>query len=382
MTTPAQFTLRPATAADADLLTEFLVAAVNWAPGATAAPGDVLADPMVARYVAGWPREGDLGVVAVDQAGRPIGAAWLRRFSAQQPGYGFVAPDCPELSIGVVPAWRGRGVGRALLREVARVAGERGVGQLSLSVARTNPARRLYLREGYVTVAQSADSETMVRTLPPVGTGDRQQWLHALAVELAAMSQNGLHYATDRYEIDRYERLRTVSAEIFATLDDGDVNDLRALLATEKGHATPKVDVRGALFDDAGRLLLVRERHDGLWTLPGGYADALDHPSAAVEREFTEEAGLKVRATRLVAVHDGFRHNRHPPGPWHIYKLLFLVARTDDADPVAGLDGETTEVGFFDLGGLPPLSTRRTTVEQLELLRAHHADPALPAVFD
>lgn len=382
MTASADFTLRPADPHDADFLAELLVAAVNWEPGGARSARELLTDPAVARYVADWPRADEFGVVAVDGQGRPIGAAWLRLFSAEEPGYGFVAADVPELSIGVVAPWRGRGVGRALLREVARRAGERGVGRISLSVARANPARRLYLREGYVTVAQSEDSETMVRTLPPPGPGGKEGWLHALAVELAAMAQNGLHYATDRYDRARYERLRTVSAEIFAMLDGGDVDALRAVLATEEGHATPKVDVRGALFDDAGRVLLVREQGDEGWTLPGGWADALDSPSAAAEREFAEEAGLKVRAVRLVAVHDGFRHNGHPPGPWHIYKLFFLMARTDAAEPVAGLDGETTGVGFFDLAELPPLSTRRTTVEQLELLRAHHADPTLPAAFD
>jgi len=383
MAAPGDFTLRPAGPRDADFLTDLLIAAVNWESGrAGRGRANLLAHTTVARYVAGWPRADDLGVVAVDRRGEPIGASWLRHFSAEEPGYGFVPPDVPELSIGVVPSWRGRGVGRSLLREVARAAGRRGIARISLSVARRTPARWLYLREGYVTVARSEDSETMVRTLPPSGPDGTEGWLHALAVELAAMAQNGLHYATDRYDRARYERLQAISAEIFATLGDGDVDGLRAVLATDEGHATPKVDVRGALFDDTGRVLLVREQRDGGWTLPGGWADALDTPSAAVERELAEEAGLRVRTTRLVAVHDGFRHNGHPPGPWHIYKLLFLVERTDEAEPVAGLDGETSGVGFFDLTDLPPLSTRRTTVEQLELLCAHRADPALPTTFD
>lgn len=398
-TTPAGFTLRPAGRHDAAFLAEMLLAAVNWKPGE---PGltraEVLADPRLARYVAQWPREDDLGVVAVDGRGEPVGAVWLRRFTAEEPGYGFVAADVPELSIGVVPSWRGRGVGRALLREATRLAGERGTRQVSLSVARDNPARRLYLSEGFVLV-DSGEADTMVKRLDgaadagaaaraladatsAAGAEPAGRRLHRLAVELAAMAQNGLTYATDRYDIARYERLRTVSAELFAMLDGGDVAALRAALAAEQGHATPKVDVRGALFDEAGRVLLVREKRDGGWTLPGGWADALDLPSAAVEREFAEEAGLTVRAARLAAVHDGFRQNAHPPGPWHIYKLLFLVERTDEAEPVAGLDGETTDVGFFDLDDLPPLSTRRTTVEQLRLLRDRHLDPTLPAAFD
>jgi len=209
------------------------------------------------------------------------------------------------------------------------------------------------------------------------------QWLHALAVELAAMAQNGLTYATDRYERARHERLREAAAEILGLISDADPAELRTVLAAETGHATPKVDVRGALFDEAGRVLLVQEKRDGRWTLPGGWADALDSPAAAVEREVAEEAGLVVRATKLAAVHDGSRHNGHGASPFHIYKLFFLVELTDPAQhPVAGLDEETTDVGFFDLDGLPELSSRRTSVEQLRLMRRHHDDPSLPTDFD
>jgi ADP-ribose pyrophosphatase YjhB (NUDIX family) len=211
------------------------------------------------------------------------------------------------------------------------------------------------------------------------GPGQR---LHAIAVELAAMAQNGLTYATDRYELARYRRLRAAAAEILAVLGSCDPGELHAVLAADGGHATPKVDVRGALFDQAGRVLLVREKRDGRWTLPGGWADALDPPAVAVEREFAEEAGLRVRATRLVAVHDGSRRNGHGASPWHIYKLFFFVERLDAADPVAGLDGETTDVSFFTADSLPPLSTLRCTIEQLNLLWRHHADPVLPASFD
>jgi ADP-ribose pyrophosphatase YjhB (NUDIX family) len=211
----------------------------------------------------------------------------------------------------------------------------------------------------------------------------RGQQLHALAVELAAMAQNGLNYATDRYDLARYERLRTAAAEIFAMLDGDGTDEIHSVLAAEVGHATPKVDVRGALFDDAGRVLLVREKRDGLWTLPGGWADAMDSPSTAVEREVAEEAGLAVRVSRLAAVHDGSRQNGHGASPFHIYKMFFLVERTDPGEqPVAGLDDETTDVGFFALDGLPELSSRRTNAEQLHLMWRHHHDPALPTSFD
>jgi ADP-ribose pyrophosphatase YjhB (NUDIX family) len=209
------------------------------------------------------------------------------------------------------------------------------------------------------------------------------QRLHALAIELAAMAQNGLNYATDRYDLARYRRLQAAAADILALLAEGDAAELRSALASEAGHATPKVDVRGALFDEGGRVLLVREKRDGCWTLPGGWADALDPPATAVEREFAEEAGLAVRATRLAAVHDGSRHNGHGGTPWHIYKLLFLVEQVDPAQqPVAGLDEETTDVDFFTLDRLPDLSTRRTTADQLRLMWTHHTDPSRPTAFD
>jgi ADP-ribose pyrophosphatase YjhB (NUDIX family) len=146
----------------------------------------------------------------------------------------------------------------------------------------------------------------------------------------------------------------------------------RALLA-EAGHATPKVDVRGALFDEDDRVLLVQEKRDGRWTLPGGWADALDTPSQAAEREFAEEAGLRVRAHQLAMIHDGSRHNGHAASPWHIYKLMFLMERLDDAEPTAGLDEETSDVGFFTLDALPELSDKRTNAEQLALLLAREA---------
>lgn len=214
----------------------------------------------------------------------------------------------------------------------------------------------------------------------PRPTGDA---LHAMAVELVAMAQNGLMYATDRYDLARYARLRVMTAELFGLIGNLDPLDVRTALAAEAGHATPKVDVRGALFDDADRVLLVREARDGKWTLPGGWADALDAPTAACEREFAEEAGLAVRVSQLAGLHDGSLRNAHAGSPWHVYKLLFLVEQVDpDALPQAGLDGETTDVRYFALDDLPPLSDRRTSAEQLALLLAHHRDSARPTDVD
>ncbi|MGH8792040.1 MAG: GNAT family N-acetyltransferase, partial [Stackebrandtia sp.] len=133
------FTLRPADPGDAEFLAQMLTEALNWAPGRDWTRQRALSEPSTARYVEGWMRPGDLGVVACD-AGTPIGAAWLREFSAAEPGYGYVADDVPELSVGVVSGRRGSGVGRALVRRLLERAGRRGVARVSLSVERANPA--------------------------------------------------------------------------------------------------------------------------------------------------------------------------------------------------------------------------------------------------
>jgi ADP-ribose pyrophosphatase YjhB (NUDIX family) len=236
-------------------------------------------------------------------------------------------------------------------------------------------------RTGSATDVRGADAvDAGVDGTPPADDAKGAR-LHAFAIELAALARNGLTYQPDQYETARYERIHAITAEIMGMLSGTDSADFRAALAAEAGHATPKVDVRGAMVED-GRILLVQEARDGRWTLPGGWADAMDTPAEAVEREFGEEAGLTVRAAKLAAVHDGSRRNGHARSPWHIYKLFFMVERVDDAAPRAGLDGETTDVGFFGLDDLPELSTARSTVDQLAMLLAHDRDPTRPTDFD
>jgi GNAT superfamily N-acetyltransferase len=158
--------IREAAAGDGEFLADMLVAAANWSPQwKPASRRRVLSAPATAHYIAGWPRDTDLGVIA-EVAGKPAGAAWLRFFPATDPGYGFVAPDVPELIIGVAATWRGRGVGRALLRAAADRARAAGISRISLSVERKNFARTLYLSEGCaVTDASDPQSDTMVKDL-------------------------------------------------------------------------------------------------------------------------------------------------------------------------------------------------------------------------
>src|SRR5215218_4601403 len=174
---------------------------------------------------------------------------------------------------------------------------------------------------------------------------------------LQHVSETGLTYATDPYDIKRYEEVARLAAEVAGQGSGLDTHGA--------GHPTPKVDVRGAA--------------DGGWTLPGGWADIGEPPSRSAEREFREEAGIPVRALKLIAVHDRDRHN-FPPHAHHIFKLFFLVEQT--GEPHGEPDDEIDGVGWFGLDDLPPLSTGRTTRDQVELALAHAARPVLPTDFD
>lgn len=156
--------VRAATAADLPFLRDMNYEAATWRPGTRPAPETVLADPDVARYLSGWGRPGDAGVIGEDE-GSPVGAAWLRLFPADDPAYGFVAADVPELSLAVVAEARGRGIGTRLLDalvETARAAGHRAV---SLSVEPDNPALRLYERAGFSRVPNDGGAWTMLLEL-------------------------------------------------------------------------------------------------------------------------------------------------------------------------------------------------------------------------
>jgi GNAT superfamily N-acetyltransferase len=159
------FTLRNAAARDAAFLEQMVLAAATWSSDRHISLDELRREPDLIHYVAGWPKDSDIGVIAEDSDSRPVGAVWLRYFPEDDPGYGYVRADVPELSIGVLDVWRRRGVGRALVRSVASRAGRRGDTMLSLSVERANPAAKLYLSEGWRVVANGRDSDTMVLDL-------------------------------------------------------------------------------------------------------------------------------------------------------------------------------------------------------------------------
>ncbi len=199
------------------------------------------------------------------------------------------------------------------------------------------------------------------------------------ARQVQAIAQNGLLFTRDPFDRERYTQLQQLVESILSSELDIPVGQVRALWSHDEGYATPKVDVRGGVFQK-DKVLLVRERSDGKWTLPGGWVDINDAPSRAVEREILEESGYQTKALKLAALLDKNNPTHgHPPGVHHIFKLFFLCELTGGAPTTSS---ETDGVDFFPLTALPELSTGRTTRSQIERLFRHHAQRDLPTDFD
>jgi ADP-ribose pyrophosphatase YjhB (NUDIX family) len=194
---------------------------------------------------------------------------------------------------------------------------------------------------------------------------------------LQAVAQSGLTYTESAFERERYEEVRRVAIEM-ASSGEVEREELLAAFALETGHATPKVDVRAAAFRD-GRVLLVRGLDDGLWTLPGGWAEVGEKPSRAVEKELSEESGHRGRAVKLIGLYER-DVRRKARWPFYAYKVYFLC-ELDDVEPAPVQASEIIEAGFFAEDALPELS-RRTPPEHLARAFAHLRDPSLPADFD
>jgi ADP-ribose pyrophosphatase YjhB (NUDIX family) len=196
-----------------------------------------------------------------------------------------------------------------------------------------------------------------------------------------ATAQTGLAFTRDPYDRERYEALRTLATRMLAARTDGAADGYAALFAGETGYATPKIDVRGAVFDTEGCILMVREVQDhDRWTLPGGWADVSQTPAESVAREVFEETGYTCRVVKLAAVWDRATQGHANPGLFSIVKLFFLCEVSGGA---AETSLETSEVRFFAEGEIPgDLSLGRILPRQITRMFAHWHDRALPTEFD
>ena len=184
-----------------------------------------------------------------------------------------------------------------------------------------------------------------------------------IALELLSLAQAGLAYSKDLYDIERFKRLKEISAHIMSDFAETDMEKMTALYNSEEGYLTPKVDIRAFVFKD-NKLLMVKEKDDQKWSIPGGWADVGLSPAENAVKEVAEEAGLKVRPVRLLAVWDKRFHD-HPPELFHVYKVIFLCEITGGT-LASGF--ETSEARFFAEDEIPPLSTNRVTTGQIKFV--------------
>lgn len=203
-----------------------------------------------------------------------------------------------------------------------------------------------------------------------------QKWLE-WAKRIQALSQSGLAFSKDIYDIERYEELRAISAEIIAGHTGIEFQKVQDLFTNETGYQTPKVDVRGVVFKD-NKILMVCESIDNKWSLPGGFCDIGLSASENIVKEIKEESGYEVKPIKLLALLDKNKHP-HPPEPYHYYKI-FIRCEIIGGTPASGV--ETSNVQFFSPTNLPPLSTNRNTESQIITMFEYLHNPDKDTIYD
>ncbi|MDG3136628.1 NUDIX hydrolase N-terminal domain-containing protein [Streptococcus suis] len=188
----------------------------------------------------------------------------------------------------------------------------------------------------------------------------QDKWLE-WAIRLQALAQTGLAYGKDIYDMERFEEIRQIAAEMLVEPSGQPLEVVKDLFCNETGYQTPKLDTRAAIFQE-DKILLVQE-NDGLWSLPGGWCDVDQSVKDNVVKEVKEEAGLDVEALRVVAILD--KHKNNPAKSAHRVTKVFILCRLlgGEFQP----NSETVASGFFSLDDLPPLYLGKNTAEQLAL---------------
>ncbi len=204
-------------------------------------------------------------------------------------------------------------------------------------------------------------------------------WL-AMAKRIQAIAQAGLFYTESPYDKDRYQELSDLSVQILENLTDEPIEKFGALFTEERdGYQTPKVDVRAVVFNKKGEILMVKERVDDRWALPGGWADVGYTPSEVAVKEVREETGLDVKAVRLLAVMDKKNHP-HPQEAWYVYKLFILCEKIGGEILINTM--ETSDIQYFGIENLPLLSEPRNVLSQIEMMFEYKDNPEKEVYFD
>ena len=202
------------------------------------------------------------------------------------------------------------------------------------------------------------------------------KWLQ-WATELQSIAQSGLAFCENDYDRDRYERIRDITVDILHEYTGIEHKKVRDLFASEEGYQTPKVDIRAVVFRDE-KILLIKEKVDGAWAMPGGWADVNTSVSESAIRECMEEAGAVVKPKRIIAIHQASKHN-NPLYPFTIYKI-FVECELIDYNFKDNT--ETLDSGFFAIDSIPVLSTDRTSKSQIEICFEAKKHKLFETLFD
>ncbi|MEY4538634.1 MAG: hypothetical protein RLZZ306_391 [Bacteroidota bacterium] len=191
--------------------------------------------------------------------------------------------------------------------------------------------------------------------------------LLSIAKRLQSIAQAGIFYSEDKpFDRERYEELSELSVQILSNLTDEPIEKISNLFTQERdGYQTPKVDIRAVVFNESGEILMVKEKVDGCWSLPGGWADVGYTPAEVAVKEVREETGLEVKTVRLLAVMDKKNHP-HPPEGWYVYKIFILSEKI--GGNILSDTTETSDIQYFSLENLPPLSEPRNVYSQIKMM--------------
>jgi ADP-ribose pyrophosphatase YjhB (NUDIX family) len=205
--------------------------------------------------------------------------------------------------------------------------------------------------------------------------------LLSIAKRLQSIAQAGIFYNNDKpFDLERYEEISQLSVQILSNLTDEPIEKIGNLFTQERdGYQTPKVDIRAVVFNELGEILMVKEKVDGCWSLPGGWADVGYTPSEVAVKEVREETGLEVKVVRLLAVMDKRNHS-HPPEGWYVYKIFILCEKI--GGNILSHTTETCDIQYFSLENLPPLSEVRNVYSQIKMMFEYRDDDKKEVYFD
>jgi 8-oxo-dGTP pyrophosphatase MutT (NUDIX family) len=205
--------------------------------------------------------------------------------------------------------------------------------------------------------------------------------LLSIAKRLQSIAQAGIFYSEDKpFDRERYQEIADISVKILGQLTDEPIEKIGNLFTEERdGYQTPKVDIRAVVFNELGEILMVKEKVDGRWSLPGGWADVGYSPAEVAVKEVQEETGLDVKTVRVLGIFDK-RNHPHPPEGWYVYKIFILCEKI--GGEISKYTTETSAVQYFSLENLPPLSEPRIVFSQIKMMFEYRNNPETAVYFD